>query len=476
MNNTDSSSVGLPVSSAVHDVALESAGEPRVLNGGGTQSLVHGGGESQLQPTAYRSCSPQSRSVGSTTSSSRSTKRHEAKIKLQLAQFALKQKQDEQREAEQRSKYKVELKLRKARIEAQVEAEEARMKSEIITKEAQREVERAQLEEELWEMLSVGAGETHTKGFLQKDTCVFPSTSSRPACATVNTTAVPHMSAGGYSQPYYSPHVIPMNSPTKVNYIPGVDLRPNEGFPVVPENVETQFRSPNPNRPVEVGDRFLPKPAVEKFDDDPMDYWAFVNRFEVHVASKVHDDGLRLAYVLQHCTKPVYHKIKHIAGNRDKSFTYRILWQELYERYGQPHIIAHHCENRLQQFPKLVANDAEGLEELAVLLKRCLASMEETSMPTSIDSPTFIANVAVKLPIDLKKKWVSYALKHQKKNATLIGFQGFAEFVVDQSIKANSVYNKLLFPKSLHKGDTFSPRPKDRNVRAFTCVSTTKVK
>ena len=138
-----------------------------------------------------------------------------------------------------------------------------------------------------------------------------------------------------------------------------------------------------------------------------MDYWAFVNRFEVHVASKVHDDDLRLAYVLQHCTKPVYDKVKHIAGNRDKSIAYRLLWQELYERYGQPHIIAHHCENRLQQFPRLVANDAEGLEELAVLLKRCLASMEETSMPTSIDSPTFIANVAVKLPVDLKKKWVS---------------------------------------------------------------------
>ena len=175
----------------MHDVALESAGEPRVLNRGGTQSLVHGGGESQLQPTAYRSCSPQSRSVGSTTSSSRSTRRHQDKIKLQLAQFALKQKQDEQREAEQRSKYEVELKLRKAQIEAQIEAEEARMKSEITTKEAQREVEIAQLEEELWEMLSVGAGETHTKGFLQKDACVFPSTSSRPACATVNTTAIP---------------------------------------------------------------------------------------------------------------------------------------------------------------------------------------------------------------------------------------------------------------------------------------------
>ena len=139
---------------------------------GVVQSLVHGGGESQLQPTAYRSCSPQSRSVGSTTSSSRSTRRHEAKIKFQLAQFALKQKQDEQREAEQRSKYEVELKLRKAQIEAQIEAEEARMKSEITTKEAQREVERAQLEEELWVMLSVGAVKPTLRFYSKRCVCL----------------------------------------------------------------------------------------------------------------------------------------------------------------------------------------------------------------------------------------------------------------------------------------------------------------
>ena len=43
--------------------------------------------------------------------------------------------------------------------------------------------------------------------------------------------------------------------------------------------------------------------------------------------------------------------------------------------------------------------------------------------------------------------------------------------MVDQSVKANSVYSKLLFPKSLQKGDMFSSRPRDRNVRAFMSVS-----
>ena len=467
MNNINSSGVGLPDSSALHDMTVESAGGPRVLKEGGKQSLVHEGGELPLQPTAYRSCSPRSRSVGSTTSTCRSFKQQEAKIKLRLARFDLKQKQEEQQEAEQRSRYEAELRSQRA----QIEAEEARIKAELSIKESEREVKRAEFESELWESSSVGIGEVHTEGLLQNKACVFSSTSNRPVCDTVNTTSVPLMSAGVYSQPCHSPPIVPVNSPTQMRYIPGIDQRPHKCSPIVTENEATQFRPPNPTRTLEVGDRFLPKPAVEKFDGDPLDYWAFVNRFEVHVASKVYDDDLRLAYVLQHCTKPVYDKVKHIAGNRIKSTAYRMLWQELYERYGQPHIIARHCENRLQQFPKLIANDAEGLEELAVFLKRCLASMEETSMLTAMDSPTFIANIAVKLPVDIKKEWVSYALEHQKENASLIGFRGFAEFVIKQSVKANSVYSKLLFPKSLHKGDTYSLRPKDRNIRAFTSVS-----
>ena len=128
---------------------------------------------------------------------------------------------------------------------------------------------------------------------------------------------------------------------------------------------------------VEVGDRFLPKPSVERFEGDPMDYWAFVNRFEVHVASRITDDDLRLAYVLQHCAKPVYEKLKHIASDKNKSRAYRKVWQELYERYGQPHVISRCCERRLIKFPKAAFSDADWLEDLAVLLKRCLASLEE---------------------------------------------------------------------------------------------------
>ena len=149
-----------------------------------------------------------------------------------------------------------------------------------------------------------------------------------------------------------------------------------------------------------------------------MDYWAFVNTFEVHVASRIQDDDLQLAYVVQHCTKSVYDKVKHIAGNKDKSFAYRMIWQELYARYGQPHVIARYSENCLQMFHRLAANDVEGLEELAVLLKRCFAAIEETSTTIAIHSPSFIVTVAEKLPIESKRKWMTFSLKCKKKKST----------------------------------------------------------
>ena len=134
-------------------------------------------------------------------------------------------------------------------------------------------------------------------------------------------------------------------------------------------------------------------------------------------------------------------------------------------------MIARYCENRLEMFPRIAANDAEGLEELAVLLKRCLVAMEETSTTTAIDSPSFIATVAEKLPIESKRKWVTFALKCQRKNQQIAGFQKFAEFVIKQSLKANSVYGKLLFPKASRKGDLNLFKPRERSTRALTSVA-----
>ena len=56
---------------------------------------------------------------------------------------------------------------------------------------------------------------------------------------------------------------------------------------------------------VEISERFLPKPTVEEFKSDPMDYWGFVSPLNVHVAAEVDFDDLKVVFLLQRCNKKV---------------------------------------------------------------------------------------------------------------------------------------------------------------------------
>ena len=56
---------------------------------------------------------------------------------------------------------------------------------------------------------------------------------------------------------------------------------------------------------VEISERVLPKPAVEEFKSDPMDYWGFVNPLKVHIAAEVDSDDLKVVFLLQRCNKKV---------------------------------------------------------------------------------------------------------------------------------------------------------------------------
>ena len=38
------------------------------------------------------------------------------------------------------------------------------------------------------------------------------------------------------------------------------------------------------------------------FDSNPLDYWLFVNSFEVNVARRAKDAESKLVYLIQHCT------------------------------------------------------------------------------------------------------------------------------------------------------------------------------
>ena len=103
-----------------------------------------------------------------------------------------------------------------------------------------------------------------------------------------------------------------------------------------------------------LSEKFLPKPIINVLEVDPTDYWAFINRFTCHTADWL-PAKIKLFYLLQHCFSYVCQHIQHFTDIHDGRSAYDMAWQELKQRYGQPHIIANACEDRMLKFLKLIA-------------------------------------------------------------------------------------------------------------------------
>ena len=85
-------------------------------------------------------------------------------------------------------------------------------------------------------------------------------------------------------------------------------------------------------------DQLLPKPTIKLFEDDPLDYWAFYNRFRCHVGDWL-SPKRKFSYLLQHCSAEVANNIQHFADFHRGEYAYNLAWSELKRRYGQPYVL-----------------------------------------------------------------------------------------------------------------------------------------
>ena len=106
----------------------------------------------------------------------------------------------------------------------------------------------------------------------------------------------------------------------------------------------------------------MPKSDVKKFDGDPLDHLAFCNRFKAHIADWLPEDK-KLSYLLQHCNQKVAEQIRHYTDYQGSQCSYEMAWEELRRRYGQPHVIAQSCEERLRAFPNMLDKNPGNLEQ-----------------------------------------------------------------------------------------------------------------
>ena len=274
----------------------------------------------------------------SSTSSSRSSRIRTTRVKVRLAQLALRQEGERQKEQAKVAIREKERQLQMA--EAELEA----WKTESIASSARSDGERMSFSSQSVDLCKVREiRSTSRKTDLYKAGRRYQSEIEPARGRQIQKKSEPAATA---EEPRFEPeHGRRGKGANTYGYQRYADTSSYRQSP--PHFSKIVDATPNGNFCDEIGERFLPKPTIEHFDGDPLDYGAFVSRFKVHIADCLRSDDLKLVYLLQHCSKKVHEKIKHHAIGGNKQECYRRVWNELRDRYGQPHVIGRHLRTAL---------------------------------------------------------------------------------------------------------------------------------
>ena len=131
------------------------------------------------------------------------------------------------------------------------------------------------------------------------------------------------------------------------------------------------------------------------------------------------NDAARLVYLLQHCSPNVRRGLEHFSRNNVTG--YRLARQSLFNVYGQPHIIAYCCEQKLLSCFRLKTKDPNGLKDLSILMDKCLGIMDDIGDFAALNSFGTIQRITGKLPEEMQRD----------------GYVGLSEYCVTQGNRKN---------------------------------------
>ena len=151
---------------------------------------------------------------------------------------------------------------------------------------------------------------------------------------------------------------------------------------------------------------------------------------------------MRLLYLLQYCTSQISQTLEHLVNETDGN-GYQKARYSLFERFGQPHIVACSCEQKILDNPRIKVKDFEGLQSFSLLLEKSLIMMKEMGDFSSLSSFSTIKKILNKLSEKVQEEWVKWAFIIQKQCGRHAKFPDLVEFIREQTSLANSLYGKL---------------------------------
>lgn len=193
----------------------------------------------------------------------------------------------------------------------------------------------------------------------------------------------------------------------------------------------------------------LPKPDLLRFSGSSLEYCKFICNFESNIEKTVHDDRLKLCYLIQYCDGEAKRAIEDCVL-LDSSEGYKRAREILYSRYGRPHTITRMYVDKLVQGPVLKASDTDGLSNLALEMQKCEITLTQLGFRSDIDSTENLRKLVKRLPYHVRSKWVDKAHSITESGREPC-FSDLVRFVDERARVATSMYGLDLAQESGHK-------------------------
>ncbi|KAJ8017951.1 hypothetical protein HOLleu_44328 [Holothuria leucospilota] len=151
----------------------------------------------------------------------------------------------------------------------------------------------------------------------------------------------------------------------------------------------------------------LPKAEFTEFDGNPVDFYAFLSKFETNVESKLSNNATRLQYLLQMCKGKARCSIECCALLGDDGYVQAK--SILSRQFGQPHMILNALMNELLNKKPLKPNDAGSLWDLIASMKKCHVTLTQIGYTSDLNSTTSLLKIQSLLPTYLQTAWAKKA-------------------------------------------------------------------
>ena len=152
----------------------------------------------------------------------------------------------------------------------------------------------------------------------------------------------------------------------------------------------------------------IPKPERTKFSGNPLDYFEFIRNFDLHIGNLPIPDAKKLTFLLQYCDAEVRRQLSHFSKDLYRGYTFARY--QLWQLYGQPHVIFRACSSLLAKTPTVKDEDPAGLLQLSILLQKCRSALSDIGEYAGINSFYCLLPILRKLPKSLKDKWIEWSV------------------------------------------------------------------